>query len=310
VYLRVLLESVASQIQPEVQIVISDDACTDNTPEIVKSFRDRLSNLKYARWEPALRYDRNVLKVVEMAEGDYCWLFGDDDRMEPGGLEKVLRALRENRELSGITVDRIDYDHDLFRQMSRRAPNQTQTIIFESAEEGFLKLLDRLGFLSCQIVNRQIWNDIVRTENLEPYFINYVQLYVIARMLVTQPRWMFLAERCVGFRSDNDSFRVLGAFGRLRMDVCGYEKIVGDIFGHNSRAYRHAMREVASTHARHHIVSAKRAKAPLSFTFQSIGLCTRNYWRYPRFWLATFPVLLLPRAIVLPLRALYQRLRR
>jgi abequosyltransferase len=97
-------------------------------------------------------------------------------------------------------------------------------MIFEDANEALLKLLDRLGFLSCQIVNRQRWSRVVQRENLEPYFNNYVQLYIMARMLVTNPRWMFLAEKCVGFRSDNDSFRTLGAFGRLKMDVCGYKK--------------------------------------------------------------------------------------
>jgi O-antigen biosynthesis alpha-1,3-abequosyltransferase len=310
VYLRELLESIAAQIEPGVQVAISDDACTDDTPAIVDSFRSRLPDLKYSRAEKPLRYDRNILKLVDLADGTFCWLFGDDDRMEPGALRKVLQALQENPSLTGLTVDRIDYDHDLSKQIPTRPAHQTQSIIFDNADQAFLKLLDRLGFLSCQIISREIWSDIVRGGNLEPYFINYVQLYVIARMLVTKPRWMFLAEKSVGFRSDNDSFRALGAFGRLKMDVCGYEKIAGDVFGRDSAVYRRAMSEVATTHARHHIVGAKRAKAPLSFSLRSILLCTKNYWRYPRFWLETFPVLLMPAAPALGLRRLYQKVRR
>ena len=143
-----------------------------------------------------------------------------------------------------------------------------------------------------------------------PYFTGYVQLYVIARMLVNAPHWQFLAEPCVAFRADNDSFRALGQFGRLKMDVCGYETIVGDVFGRDSRLYHEAMAEIARTHARHHIVTAKRANAPLSFVRQALALCVRHYGRYPGFWLHTFPVLIMPRPIMLFARRCYQKRRR
>jgi abequosyltransferase len=120
-YLGVLLESIASQMRPGVEIVISDDGSSDNTPELVDSFQSRRSPIRYMRFEPALRYDRNVLKVVEMARGDFCWLFGDDDRMEPGSLEEVLCSLKANHELTGMTVDRINYDHTYLARSQRGA---------------------------------------------------------------------------------------------------------------------------------------------------------------------------------------------
>ena len=137
---------------------------------------------------------------------------------------------------------------------------------FAAIEAGVGQKYPEFRFRGVEQESRQtVWNEIVRQENLEPYFTGYVQLYVIARMLVHAPRWQFLATKCVGFRADNDSFRALGQFGRLKMDVCGYETIVGDIFGRDSSLYHEAMSEVARTHARHHIVTAKRVGAPLSF---------------------------------------------
>ena len=306
--LRELLGSIVSQYEDDVEIVLSDDDSTDHTSAVVASFRSKFKRLKYERSSPALRYDRNILHLVQMAQGRFCWLFGDDDRMEPGGLAAVLRELRSEPNLTGLTTGRISYDATLSQRLSVRPLKQTDTVVFTDAEEALLKLLDRLGFLSCQIVNRQAWNAVVDSENLEPYFAGYVQLYVIARMLKNTPRWEFLAHESVGFRSDNDSFRVLGIFGRLKMDVCGYEQIIGDVFGRESDVYRQAMAEIAVTHARHHIVMAKRARAPLSFHFQAILLCLRHYWRYPGFWLTTLPVLLMPRGLALGLRSLYQKL--
>ena len=305
-YLRELLESIATQIAPEVEVVISDDGSTDQTSLVVESFRARIPELTYERVDPPLLYDRNLLHAVALARGEFCWLFGDDDRLEPGGLAAVLDALKKEQELTGLTTDRISYDSALTQRLPVRPLKQKETVLFRDAEVACLRLLDRLGFLSCQVVNRKIWNEIVRRENLEPYFTGYVQLYLIARMLVHAPRWQFLAHPGVGFRADNDSFRALGQFGRLKMDVCGYETIIGDVFGRKSRLYHEAMAEVSRTHARHHIVTAKRAGAPLSFFRQALALCVKHYGRYATFWLHTFPVLIMPRAFLLKLRRVYQ----
>ena len=305
-YLRELLESIAAQITPEVEVVICDDGSTDDTGAVIESFHSLLPQISAHRVDPPLRYDRNLLHVVSKARGRFCWLFGDDDRLEPGGLAAVLDALKKEQELTGLTTDRISYDSALANRLPVRPLKQQETILFRDAEAGFHRLLDRLGFLSCQVVSRKIWNEIVRRENLEPYFTGYVQLYVIARMLVHAPHWQFLAQPCVGFRADNDSFRALGQFGRLKMDVCGYETIIGDVFGRAGRLYHEAMAEVSRTHARHHIVTAKRAGAPLSFFRQALALCVKHYGRYATFWLHTFPVLIMPRAFLLTLRRVYQ----
>ena len=305
--LRELLESIAAQATSEIEIVISDDGSTDETTQVSEEFRERFDHFIYQRHEPALRYDRNVLHVVEKATGTFCWLFGDDDKMEPDGLAPVLAALRADPTLTGLTTDRIAYDHTLSKEIYVRGLAQNETRTFTKADEAFLQLLDRLGFLSCQIINRARWQEVAAAGNLEPYFANYVQLYVIARMITRTPRWHFLADKCVGFRSDNDSFRSLGNLGRLKMDVCGYEQIVGDVFGRDSHVYREAMGEVAVTHARHHIVMAKRAGAPASFFWGAARLCVSTYWRHLRFWLQTFPVLVMPRGLLLRLRQLYQR---
>jgi abequosyltransferase len=309
-FLREFLESLAPQLTPEVEVVISDDASTDDTAAVVESFRSRLPQLTCVRVDPALRYDRNLLHAVALARGEFCWLFGDDDRLEPNGLSAVLRALKEDRELTGLTTGRISYDSALANRLPVRALKQRETALFHDARDAFWHLLDRLGFLSCQVVRRSTWNEIVRQGNLEPYFTGYVQLYVIARMLVQAPRWQFLAHECVAFRADNDSFRALGQFGRLKMDICGYETIIGDVFGRNSQLYHNATAEIARTHARHHIVTAKRLGAPASFFRDALALCVKHYGRYATFWLHTFPVLIMPRSLMLSLRGWYQRWRR
>lgn len=109
-FLRELLETIAAQATPEVEVVVSDDASTDDTATVIDSFRPRLPQLIYERVDPPLRYDRNLLHVVSRARGQYCWLFGDDDRLEPGGLAALLDALKKDPDLTGLTTGRISYE--------------------------------------------------------------------------------------------------------------------------------------------------------------------------------------------------------
>lgn len=308
--LRDLLESIVAQWSTGVEIVISDDGSTDHTGAVVESYRGRFYGLIYERADPPLRYDRNVLNVVRLARGKFCWLFSDDDRMEPGALSTVLEEIRGDVDLTGLTTGRISYDYSLVRRLPVRDFKVNVHTTFIDAGTTYLALLDRIGFLSCQVINRGVWGEIVAiTGDLKKYFTGYVQLYVILRMMKKNPRWRFVAKECVAFRADNDSFRALGTTGRLRMDVCGYETITGDVFGRDSSIYHEAMSEVARTHARHHIIDVKRRGASLSFSTEALALCVRHYWKYPAFWFGTFPVLILPAGFMLAIRRFYQRVR-
>ena len=99
-FLHTLLESIARQVTPAVEVVISDDASTDDTASLIESFRPRLPRLTYEKVDPAFRYDRNLLHAVALARGEFCWLFGDDDRLEPGGSLRCS-ALPWNRAADG-----------------------------------------------------------------------------------------------------------------------------------------------------------------------------------------------------------------
>ena len=41
--------------------------------------------------------DYNFLKVVEIANGKYCWLLGSDDIIEDGGIDTVLGEIENNK---------------------------------------------------------------------------------------------------------------------------------------------------------------------------------------------------------------------
>jgi len=104
-YLTELLPTIISQADVEgVEVVVSDNASTDDTAEYLCTI-----NHPCFRWwtnETNIGGDRNFLKCIAEARGEYVWLFGDDDIMPAGAVKKVTDFLRRYNPALLISIDR------------------------------------------------------------------------------------------------------------------------------------------------------------------------------------------------------------
>lgn len=96
-YLKELLPGLQAQIdavqEGTVELVVSDNVSTDGTAAYLRTI-DR----KYFRsWanESNIGGDRNFLKCIREAKGEYVWLVGDDDLIAPDAVAQVLKILDE-----------------------------------------------------------------------------------------------------------------------------------------------------------------------------------------------------------------------
>jgi glycosyltransferase involved in cell wall biosynthesis len=117
-YLKELLPTVLGQIDiGDIEVVVSDNASVDGTGDFLSSLEHHCF-----RWwtnDVNIGGDRNFLKCVAEAKGEYVWLFGDDDIMPEGIVSKVVDFLRNNKPVLLVSVDRdvpgIVYDD--YREM-------------------------------------------------------------------------------------------------------------------------------------------------------------------------------------------------
>lgn len=70
------------------EVCISDNHSDDQTESVVESFKKKLP-IRYRKNELNVGVARNVLKVVDMAQGDFVWLIGDDDLLLPNALKSL-----------------------------------------------------------------------------------------------------------------------------------------------------------------------------------------------------------------------------
>jgi glycosyltransferase involved in cell wall biosynthesis len=83
----------------DLEIVISDNASSDDTELIVSKFRDSIgseSRIRYFRNETNIGLMPNVFKLFDHAETDHLLFIGDDDELDTLGVERLLTLIREN----------------------------------------------------------------------------------------------------------------------------------------------------------------------------------------------------------------------
>ncbi len=116
-YIRDCLDSIISQftdpeMQKRVEIVISDNASSDNTTEVVKEYQAKYPTILYSRSETNLGFDRNFLNVINHAQGKYCFSIGDDDAFLPGSIAYLLKEL-EGSNIPFYGINSWGYDNSL-----------------------------------------------------------------------------------------------------------------------------------------------------------------------------------------------------
>ena len=97
-FLRVMLQALlpqAAQCGSDVDIVVLDNASTDDTPQVLEESRS-LGPFRVHRQPTNVGPLRNIIDgPTQFARGKFTWILGDHNLLRPGGLAHVLNRLRQ-----------------------------------------------------------------------------------------------------------------------------------------------------------------------------------------------------------------------
>jgi glycosyltransferase involved in cell wall biosynthesis len=133
-YLPAALEAILSQQYLPREIIILDDASTDNSLEILNSFKNKCSLIRIIKNEHNLGAVCSANRLLECATGEYIYFGAADDLILPGLFEKSMRMLADYPEagLCSSLARLIDESgHDIELYQSRIVSRQTRFIPIE-----------------------------------------------------------------------------------------------------------------------------------------------------------------------------------
>lgn len=94
-YLRQALDSLLAQDYGNFELIISDNASTDTTPEICRAYAMRDRRIRYSRTDPHQIPSSNFDRVRQLATGDFFMWAATDDVWEPTFVSTLLGRLAE-----------------------------------------------------------------------------------------------------------------------------------------------------------------------------------------------------------------------
>ncbi|MBQ7855485.1 MAG: glycosyltransferase [Alistipes sp.] len=124
-YLRERIDSVLAQTYKDFEVIILDDCSTDESREVIESYRGRehVAHIVYNEQNSGSPF-KQWQKGVSLASGEYIWIAESDDVAYDTLLEECVKALDANKRASLAFVD-CEYideksNHTGFTHLSRR----------------------------------------------------------------------------------------------------------------------------------------------------------------------------------------------
>jgi glycosyltransferase involved in cell wall biosynthesis len=109
-YIGEALEAILSQSFRPIEVIVIDDASTDNSVEIIEQFVKRDPIVHLIRNEKNMGVVYNANKLLELAKGDYVYFAAADDKILPGFFEKSMNLLMQYPQAGLCCSDPVYFD--------------------------------------------------------------------------------------------------------------------------------------------------------------------------------------------------------
>lgn len=303
-----LLENITQQIRDainiEVEILVSDNASTDNTFEMIKSFKDSNPDIKIKihRNNSNIGYDENVNMLFQLAKGDYVMTLSDDDGLEPSAIITINDILEKNYGVKMVYIANNFYDFNLENKVfvnDNFFKNIGENKYFPSAKDLFLDSKEIFGGISGLCIERKSWLE----ANVKKYFgTNWIHLGVTLEILIYSDIYV-ITEPLIKYRLDNKESRwntLETSLGIQRVLLEHYKKFPNVIKGiYNEHRHQTRLSLIYLDRSKH-CMNKKELLSNMTMAFDAKKLS---------FWFIDLPLLYSPSALLKWAYNIYRRIK-
>ena len=153
----------------DINLIISDNSCSNKTKLLYESKYSSNNSIKYFNSNDYKTLDSNVNRAVQISNGKYVWIFGDDDLLITGILEKIISFIKINNPNFVILNSKSFKNKNLIEES--RVFRGAKTLYSPYQNDQFLSDLGGyLTYVACILVRRNLWIDNYDSNKLGTYF--------------------------------------------------------------------------------------------------------------------------------------------
>ncbi len=108
------LQSAIEQNYPNIEIIVSDNASTDDTSQICTLLQKKYNNISYIQQTTNIGATENFNFVLQQAKGEYFMWLGDDDWIDKNYISECQRVLEEHHDTEMIAGMPMYYYEDTY----------------------------------------------------------------------------------------------------------------------------------------------------------------------------------------------------
>lgn len=195
-YIEETLKSITSQTWDDLEIIIGDNASTDNTKEVVEKYQNSYDNkIQYYRNETNLGYSGNCNKLIGKAKGKYICIFHSDDIYEKNLIERQVNLLEGE-----CTVDAVFCLAKKFtdKVTSGKTNNKTTSIVINLFDYLDSLVNKNKSLLVCpsSMVRKSVYNKL-GGYNTEINYIEDVDMWI---RILMQSNIAIINEKLINYR--------------------------------------------------------------------------------------------------------------
>lgn len=143
-YISEQLNSILFQLNPNDEVIISDDGSTDNTISILESYND--SRIKIYK-----NHFKNVIKnfefVINISKGDYVFLSDQDDVWEPSKVKEYINVFSKDDKTTLVISN--------LQLIDKMGNNLHREFYRNNFSDKFLNNIIQNNFIGCSIAFRK-----------------------------------------------------------------------------------------------------------------------------------------------------------
>lgn len=230
-FLKDTLDSLNFNKYHNVELILVDDASTDNTFLIMKAFKDSFpkKNITILRNKKNLGLARSRRKGIKFAKGQYCIQFDSDDLMYKNTIDIFLKKLEKQR------YDFIFSDYDYISEKYKYHNKLTNNNECEHYEYN-----NYLGFHAPFLYNPiSIWRYVVKTSLAKKVYKNINVFYdfgedkvFLSTLFTLSTKIAYIPNKLILYRKRKNSMTDVSKFTNQTVsELIKVEKYVCDLWG-------------------------------------------------------------------------------